>query len=186
MLCVRCGGDGHLEAPDDGGLTTYVSDSGFDACLLCFTCMRTALLCSDSVSSDSCTVTALDASGRLRIRMFGRRATVEKEIKREWTRLTLLSPPFVNFMLWDRTEEQQRGSVHLHSLVWQTPLPSVVVSDSAPAALPISDEHSLASSAMLRSYFAGYRTRGEPTPQTKHRRGGETNGTRKTTQEDLA
>ena len=51
MICVRCGGDGHLEAPDDDGLMTYMSYSNFDAGLVCITCMESFLLRSDSVSS---------------------------------------------------------------------------------------------------------------------------------------
>ena len=178
MLCVRCGSDGHVEAPDGGGLIARVSDSGSDACLLCITCMRTALLCSDSVSADACTVLALDASGRLRIGMFGRRAAVEKEIKREWTRLTLHSPQ------WDQAEEQQQpGSVHLHSLVWQTPLPSGGVSDSAPSALPSGDRDSSANSAVLRADVSGYRSL---RAASIHRRCAGAQGEQKTTQEDLA
>jgi hypothetical protein len=125
------------------------------------------------------TVIALEASGRLRVRVIGRGAAVEKAIKRECTRLTLLSPPFV--------EEQQRGTIHLHSLVWQAPPPFVDVGDYAPSARATngSDEHSSTSSASTRAYVAGYCTRGEPT-QTRNRRGGGTKSTQKITQEDLA
>ena len=124
------------------------------------------------------TVLALEANGRLRIRVFGPRATVEKSIKRECTRLTLLSPPFV--------EEQQRGAAHLHSLLWLAPPPSAVVSDSAPSparAASGSDEQSPASAASLHAYVAGYCSR--PTP-TRNCRGGEAKNTQKTTQEDLS
>jgi hypothetical protein len=119
------------------------------------------------------TVIALEASSRLRIRV-GPRATTEKAIKRECTRLTLLSPQFVG-----RTEDQQRGSIHPHSLSWLPPFADV--SDSAPSARATngSDDHSSTSAASMRaSYVAGYCTRGKPTP-TINRRGGRTAGAQK-------
>ena len=113
------------------------------------------------------TVTALEPSGRLRIRVFAARATVEKSIKREYTRLTLLSPPLV--------ELQRRGAPHLHSLVWQAPPPSVAGSD----------DHASASSTSLRDYVAGYCTRGAPVPST-NLRGGRAQGEKKITQDASA
>ena len=119
------------------------------------------------------TVLGLEANGRLRVRVFGPRATVEKAIKRERTRRIVLSPPFV--------EHQQRGAAHLHSLLWAPP-PSVEDSDSGPSALA-TNEHSSASSASLRDYVSGYCSTREP----MNRGGGGVTGAQKITQEeDLA
>ena len=52
-----------------------------------------------------------------------------------------------------RVEAQRRGTLHVHSLLWQ--LPSLDDSDSAPSALA-ADEYSSASSASLRDYVSGY------------------------------
>ena len=82
----------------------------------------------------------------------------------------------------DRVEAQERGTVHLHSLVWQAPLPSVHVSDSAPSARA-TDEHSPATSASLRDYVSGYCSM----PGPRNRGGGGATGAQKITQEeDLA
>ena len=83
--------------------------------------------------------------------------------------------------IMDHTEAQHRGLVHAHILLWRAD-----INGSAPStrATHGSDEHST-SSASTRAYVAGYCTRGEPA-QTKHRRGGETSGAQKTTQEDSA
>lgn len=117
------------------------------------------------------TVLALEVNGRLRVRVFGPRATTEKAIKRECTRLTLLSPPLI--------ERQSRGTAHLHSLLWQAPPRPIEVSDSAPStrAANDSDEQD------LLAYVSGYC--GRPTPRSNGR-GGRTKAAQKSTQEDLA
>ena len=115
------------------------------------------------------TVLALEASGRLRIRVFGSRATVEKAIKPECTRRILLGPSFI--------EQQQRGAAHLHSLLWRAPPPSVDISDSAASTRATTDSDEQA----LRAYVAGYCSR--PTPRSNHR-GGRTNGTQEITREE--
>ena len=51
MTCVRCGGNGHREAPDDG--MTYMTYSDFDAGLVCFTCLRNEVLSYDCDFADS-------------------------------------------------------------------------------------------------------------------------------------
>ena len=82
----------------------------------------------------------------------------------------------------DRVEAQERGTVHLHSLVWQSPLPSVDVGDFAPSALA-TNEHSAASSAALLDYVSGYCCMRDP----GNRGGGEVTGVQEITQEeDLA
>ena len=114
------------------------------------------------------TVVALEASGRLRVRMFGPRAGVEKAIKRECMRLTLVGPPFLDS---SPAEAQQRGSLHPHSLLWLPPFPDF--RDSAP---------STNAASMRASYVSEYCTRGEPTSST-NRRGGRAHGAQKTKQE---
>ena len=91
-------------------------------------------------------------------------------------------------MFVDRIEAQERSTVHLHSLVWQSRPPSVGVGVPAPSTRATngsSDEHASTRSAPLRADAAGYCTRGKPTP-TMNRRGGKIKNTQKTTQEDLA
>ena len=80
-----------------------------------------------------------------------------------------------------RVEAQRRGSLHVHSLVWQ--LPTLDVGDSGPPALAADDDHSSASSASLRDYVSGYCCMRDP----GIRGGGEVTGAQKITQEeDLA
>ena len=78
----------------------------------------------------------------------------------------------------DRVEAQGRGTLHVHSLVWQ--LPSVDVSDPAPAAVATNDEHSSASSASLCDYVSGYCSMRDP----RYRRGEGATGALKITQEE--
>ena len=124
------------------------------------------------------TVLAFEASGRLRIRVHGSRATLQKAIKPECTRRILLGPSFM--------EEQQRGAAHHHSLLWQVPPPSVDIKDSAQSLARAAngfDDQSPTGAASMRAYIEGYCSR--PTP-TRNRRGGEAKNTQETTQEDLA
>ena len=125
------------------------------------------------------TVVALEASGRLRVRMFRPREGVEKAVKRECTRLTLLGPPFLDFAL---AEGQQRGSLHPHSLAWQAPPPSARGIGAAPypaSATNGSDEHSSAGAASVRADVSGHRNK--PAPNRSRRRGGKAKGAEKTT-----
>ena len=124
------------------------------------------------------TVLALETSGRLRIRVHGSHATVQKAIKPECTRRVLSGPSFM--------EQQQRGAAHLHSLLWRAPQSFVDVSDSAPSlarATNGSDDESWTSAASMSAYVEGYCSR--PTP-TRNRRRGEATNTQETTQEDFA
>ena len=81
----------------------------------------------------------------------------------------------------DQTEAQQRGNAHLHILVWKGG-----ISGSAPStrATDGSDQRPMSSEKL--AYVSGYCTRREPVPQTKHRRGGETQKEHKTTHEGFA
>ena len=124
-------------------------------------------------------VVALEASGRLRVRMFRPREGVEKAVKRECTRLTLLGPPFLDFA---PAEGQQRGSLHPHSLAWRAPPPSARGIGAAPSpasATNGSDEHSSAGAASMRADVSGRRNK--PPPNRSRRRGGKAKGAEKTT-----
>lgn len=95
------------------------------------------------------TVLALEANGRLRVRVFGPHAKTEKAIKRECTRLTLLNPPFVPFI-----ERQSRGTAHRHSLLWQAPPRPIEISDCAPSTRAASDSDEQDLLAYVSGYFA--------------------------------
>ena len=125
------------------------------------------------------TVVALEASGRLRVRMFRPHEGVEKAVKRACTRLTLLGPPFMDLA---PAEGQQRGFLHPHSLAWQAPPPSARGIGSAPSPVSAtngSDEHSSAGAASMRADDSGYRSK--PAPNRNRRRGGKAKGAEKTT-----